>query len=163
MFVNNLVPLNRKVYSELDRITPYIMVKNFSIRWAFCPTLLYVICPVSAVCPDPDSPVHGTVTVTLEELVGGATATYACDAGYTLIGPSEVICQLVDGSDPVWSDEPPVCCLRKFSPYLYFICQHIVITCCLTLLHSQRPKLYTILAFLSLLKQTRVIVSDEIP
>ena len=70
-------------------------------------------------CPELAGPDNGMVSVNLNENIGGATATYECFPGYTLIGPSELVCQLVEGSDPVWSDEPPICCMRKFLSYLF--------------------------------------------
>ncbi len=54
-------------------------------------------------CPLLEAPAHGTIAVPQTEV--GATATYACEPGYTLSGASARTC-LEDGT---WSGGPPEC------------------------------------------------------
>ncbi|KAH9412532.1 C-type lectin (CTL) or carbohydrate-recognition domain (CRD) [Dermatophagoides pteronyssinus] len=43
-------------------------------------------------CNYPGSPAHASVTFTNERMVSGTIATYTCDNGYELLGPSRRLC-----------------------------------------------------------------------
>lgn len=55
------------------------------------------------VCPLLEAPAHGTIAAPQTSV--GATATYACEPGYTLEGAAARTCQ----EDGTWSGSPPVC------------------------------------------------------
>ncbi|OTF69435.1 hypothetical protein BLA29_011645 [Euroglyphus maynei] len=43
-------------------------------------------------CSYPGSPAHASVTFTNERMIAGTIATYTCDNGYELLGPSRRLC-----------------------------------------------------------------------
>lgn len=55
------------------------------------------------ICPLLEAPAHGTIAA--PQTGAGATATYACEPGYTLVGASARTCQ----DDGTWSGSPPEC------------------------------------------------------
>ncbi|XP_065298655.2 CUB and sushi domain-containing protein 3-like isoform X2 [Dermacentor albipictus] len=61
--------------------------------------------PGATTCPRPGSIVNGAVDVPPGTLGVNAKIRYRCDAGYTLVGVAERVCQ-GDGS---WSNSEPVC------------------------------------------------------
>ena len=61
-------------------------------------------------CSNLTNPSNGQVDTSNGTLIGD-TATYSCNAGYTLIGVEERYCKF-DGS---WSDSAPQCLMRKYS------------------------------------------------
>ena len=58
---------------------------------------------ILALCPGLPNPANGTVT--LSGRSPGNTATYSCNAGFSLMGAQTRTC----GDDGMWSDSPPVC------------------------------------------------------
>ncbi|XP_049276019.1 sushi, von Willebrand factor type A, EGF and pentraxin domain-containing protein 1-like [Rhipicephalus sanguineus] len=44
------------------------------------------------VCGYPGCPAHATVTFSRDDMSPGTVATYVCDAGYELLGPSRRVC-----------------------------------------------------------------------
>jgi hypothetical protein len=57
-------------------------------------------------CPHPAIPLYSQVTLSDEQnLNPGSTATYKCDDGYELFGPSIRICS----NEGKWSGELPYC------------------------------------------------------
>lgn len=44
-------------------------------------------------CSFPGSPAHSTVTFTDDTLNNGAVATYTCERGFELLGPSRRVCE----------------------------------------------------------------------
>ena len=75
-----------------------------------------------ALCPDPPPIDFGSVTSTGNSI--GDTATYACDPGYELVGPSVTTCDKLptDPSMAAFQPDPPFChreyCMN-FSELLY--------------------------------------------
>ncbi|XP_063240825.1 sushi, von Willebrand factor type A, EGF and pentraxin domain-containing protein 1 isoform X2 [Bacillus rossius redtenbacheri] len=60
-------------------------------------------------CRFPGAPAHSSVFFSDERLVAGAVATYACERGFELLGPSRRVC----GEDGRWSPEGiPFCVLN---------------------------------------------------
>lgn len=58
----------------------------------------------------------------------GSRATYLCDPGYTLVGSSELICQLSESEEPVWSSEAPICSKYHSNLLLRILCVCSLIT-----------------------------------
>ena len=75
-----------------------------------------------ALCPDPPPIDFGSVTSTGNSI--GDTATYTCDPGYELVGPSVTTCDKLptDPSMAAFQPDPPFChreyCMN-FSELLY--------------------------------------------
>ena len=61
----------------------------------------------AAECDDLQDPPFGTVTQSGVSV--GSTATYQCDPGFGLIGPSTRICEELDSGSADWSGEEPIC------------------------------------------------------
>lgn len=72
------------------------------------------------ICTGLVNPANGVVYVT--GLSAQDIATYACNPGYELVGPTSLTCQ----SHDVWSDDPPVC-RRKHSFITVHFSQHNII------------------------------------
>lgn len=47
----------------------------------------------SVQCNYPGSPAHASVAFTNDKMLSGTVATYTCDNGYELLGPSRRVCQ----------------------------------------------------------------------
>ena len=59
--------------------------------------------PAAVGCPHPLGPRNGGVGVKSTKI--GATASYACNNGYELVGSETATC----GQDGIWQGKPPFC------------------------------------------------------
>ncbi|OXA43704.1 Sushi, nidogen and EGF-like domain-containing protein 1 [Folsomia candida] len=67
-------------------------------------------------CGYPGAPAHSALTFSGPELKEGVIATYACERGFELLGPSRRVC----GEDGTWSPVGiPFCVPIKVSCFLY--------------------------------------------
>ena len=73
-------------------------------------------------CRDPETPENGT------SWSDGTYATFACDAGFNLVGASRIDCQM-DGTG--WSNGPPLCSnIQTIIVFIYtWSCSYVHIHC----------------------------------
>ena len=74
---------------------------------------IHAMLTVAIVCPNLDDPLYGSVTLSGNRV--GDTATYKCDAGFTLSGGDRVRTCGANGVTGVWSGKAPVCIRKKTS------------------------------------------------
>uniref|UniRef100_T1HTS7 Sushi domain-containing protein n=1 Tax=Rhodnius prolixus TaxID=13249 RepID=T1HTS7_RHOPR len=61
-------------------------------------------------CRFPGAPAHSTIEFTNTSLIAGTVASYSCERGFELLGPSRRICS----SGGVWTPEGiPFCDMRR--------------------------------------------------
>merc|ERR1711962_1287806 len=68
-----------------------LIVTKMLGRWIICSALIAVGCLATQECGFPGSPSHSTVTLS-DDGNAGSVATYSCERGFELLGPSRRVC-----------------------------------------------------------------------
>lgn len=85
--------------------------------------LLYFVAISDKTCSFPGSPAHSVVVFTNESLVSGTVASYSCERGFELLGPSRRVCD-----NGVWLPEGIPFCGEYLICFLLYMATHSKIT-----------------------------------
>lgn len=91
-------------------------------------------------CSYPGSPAHASISFLNERLTPGTVASYTCDNGYELLGPSRRVCQ----QNGTWTPLGIPFCGENFFRFLHQILPSFDLNYSLSLSHTQThtPKSY---------------------